>query len=148
MAWNVQIKAAVVAADEREAGERAHLNFGHTFAHAIEATGRYGAAVKHGEAVALGMVAAATFALRRGICDASVLDRIVAGCTAVGLPTQLKALAPNAMLLKAMALDKKVRDGRIRLVLPTRMGQVTIIDDAEPAEVAAAWDSLREPPKS
>ena len=148
VAWNVQIKAAVVAADEREAGERAHLNFGHTFAHAIEATGRYGAAVKHGEAVALGMVAAATFALRRGICDASVLDRIVAGCTAVGLPTQLKALAPNAMLLKAMALDKKVRDGRIRLVLPTRMGQVTIIDDAEPAEVAAAWDSLREPPKS
>ena len=143
VSWNVGIKAAVVAADEREAGERAHLNFGHTFAHAIEATGRYGTAVKHGEAVALGMVAAASFAVKRKLCGASVLERIVAGCTAVGLPTQLARLAPNAMLLKAMALDKKVRDGKLRLVLPTRMGAVTIVDDAEPAEVAEAWDAIR-----
>jgi 3-dehydroquinate synthase len=139
---NVQIKADVVAADEREAGERAHLNLGHTFAHAIEATSNYGTTYKHGEAVALGMIAAARFAAARRVCDASVPERIVEGCAAVGLPTRAQRLAPPPALLKAMMLDKKVRDGRIRLVLPTRIGGVTIVDDAGPEELAAAWASL------
>ena len=141
--WNVRIKAAVVQADEKEAGERAHLNLGHTFAHAIEATGNFGTKYKHGEAVSLGMVAAASLAVNRGLCDGSVLDRIVAGCTAVGLPVQARHLAPDAVLLKAMALDKKVQAGRLRLVLPVRMGQVTIVNDATADEVKAAWSSLR-----
>lgn len=141
---NVQIKADVVMADEREAGERAHLNLGHTFAHAIEATAAFGTRYKHGEAVSLGMVAAASFAVARGMCGASVLERTIAACEAVGLPTSSKHLAPNAMLLKTMAMDKKVRDGRLRLVLPTRIGAVTIIDDATAEEVAGAWDALRQ----
>ncbi|MEM6459039.1 MAG: 3-dehydroquinate synthase [Planctomycetota bacterium] len=140
---NVRIKAAVVGADEREAGPRAHLNYGHTFAHAIEATSRFGTTYKHGEAVALGMVAAGVFAVGRRLCDPTVLDRVVAGCTAVGLPTSAKHLAPNTLLLKAMALDKKVKGGRLRLVLPTEIGSVTIVDDAKPEEVAAAWDAIR-----
>jgi 3-dehydroquinate synthase len=140
---NVRIKAAVVEADEREAGERAHLNFGHTFAHAIEATSKYGTTYKHGEAVALGMVAAAHLAARRGLCDGSVLPRIVTACEAVGLPTSAQKLAPTLLLLKTMLLDKKVRAGRLRLVLPTRIGQVVIVDDATGDEVGAAWDAVR-----
>ncbi|MEL7087077.1 MAG: 3-dehydroquinate synthase family protein, partial [Planctomycetota bacterium] len=140
---NVQIKADVVMADEKEAGERAHLNLGHTFAHAIEATARFGTPYKHGEAVSLGLIAAASFAVNRGLCDGSVLAQTIAGCAAVGLPTRAKHLAPDAILLKTMAMDKKVRGGKIRLVLPTAMGRVTIIDDATADEVAAAWATIR-----
>ncbi len=143
IARNVKIKADVVVADEREAGERAHLNFGHTFAHAIEATAAFGTRFKHGEAVAIGMVAAARCAQRRGLCDAAVGDRIVAAVEAVGLPSRGDGLADDAILLKAMAMDKKVRDGRIRLVLPTRIGEVVIVDDADADQVAAAWAAVR-----
>ncbi|MEM9417446.1 MAG: 3-dehydroquinate synthase [Planctomycetota bacterium] len=140
---NVEIKAAVVMADEKEAGVRAHLNLGHTFAHAIEATSQFGTKYKHGEAVSLGMVAATAFAVNRKMCPANLLDRVIAGCEAVGLPTSSKHLAPDAILLKTMAMDKKVRGGRIRLVLPTEMGAVTMVDDATREEVAAAWATLR-----
>ena len=139
---NVRIKAAVVEADEREAGERAHLNFGHTFAHAIEATSRYGTRYKHGEAVALGMVAATRFALARKLCPPDTLDALTATLAAVELPTRSDSLPPVPLLIKAMRMDKKVRDGRVRLVLPTRIGGVTLIDDAAPDEVAAAWQAV------
>ncbi|MEM1446939.1 MAG: 3-dehydroquinate synthase [Planctomycetota bacterium] len=140
---NVEIKASVVMADEKEAGVRAHLNLGHTFAHAIEATSQFGTKYKHGEAVSLGMVAATAFAVNRRLCSAELLDQVMTGCAAVGLPTTAKHLAPDAILLKTMAMDKKVRGGRIRLVLPTRMGEVTIVDDATPDEVKAAWAVVR-----
>lgn len=140
---NVEIKAAVVMADEKEAGERAHLNLGHTFAHAIEATGQFGTKYKHGEAVSLGMVAATAFAVNRKLCSPDLLDRVIAGCAAVGLPTSAKHLAPDAILLKTMALDKKVQAGRLRLVLPVRMGEVTIVADARAEEVKAAWSTVR-----
>ncbi|MEM1108031.1 MAG: 3-dehydroquinate synthase [Planctomycetota bacterium] len=140
---NVEVKASVVMADEKEAGVRAHLNLGHTFAHAIEATSRFGTKYKHGEAVSLGMVAATAFAVNRKLCPPELLDRVVAGCEAVGLPTSAEHLAPDTLLLKTMAMDKKVRDGRVRLVLPVRMGQVTIVDDATAEEVKAAWATLR-----
>lgn len=143
IARNVQIKADVVVADEREAGERAHLNFGHTFAHAIEATSRFGTAYKHGEAVAIGMVAAARCAEARGLCDASVGDRVAAVLDTVGLPTRGGGLADDAILLKVMAMDKKVQGGKIRLVLPTRLGEVVIVDDATADEVVAAWAAVR-----
>lgn len=140
---NVQIKANVVMADEREAGERAHLNLGHTFAHAIEATAQFGTKYKHGEAVSMGLVAAASFAVNRGLCDASMLEHTIAGCDAVGLPTRAEHLAPDPILLKTMAMDKKVKGGKIRLVLPTAMGKVTIVNDATADEVAAAWAAIR-----
>ena len=140
---NVEIKASVVMADEKEAGVRAHLNLGHTFAHAIEATSQFGTRYKHGEAVSLGMVAATAFAVNRRLCPPELLDQVMTGCAAVGLPTTAKHLAPDAILLKTMAMDKKVRGGRIRLVLPTRMGEVTIVDDATADEVKAAWAVVR-----
>ncbi len=139
---NVRIKADVVMADEREAGERAHLNFGHTFAHAIEATAQFGDKYKHGEAVSLGMVAAATLAADAGLCDASVPKRIAQAVEAVGLPAA-GTLAPMPILLKAMGHDKKVQGGKIRLVLPTAIGAVTIRDDQPAERIAAAWDAIR-----
>ncbi|MEM1445306.1 MAG: 3-dehydroquinate synthase [Planctomycetota bacterium] len=139
---NVRIKAAVVMADEREAGERAHLNFGHTFAHAIEATTQFGGKYKHGEAVSIGMVAAATLAAEVGLCDASVPQRIAAAVDRVGLP-RAGALAPTPLLLKAMGHDKKVKSGKIRLVLPTTIGAVTIRDDIPVEQIATAWDAVR-----
>lgn len=141
--WNVKIKAAVVMADEKEAGERAHLNLGHTFAHAIEATSRFGTTYKHGEAVALGLIAATVFAVNRKLCSPELLDRVVAGCAAVGLPTSAEQLAPDPILLKTMAMDKKVRGGKVRLVLPAKMGEVEIVNDATADEVAAAWSAVR-----
>ncbi len=140
---NVRIKAAVVMADERERGERAHLNYGHTFAHAIEATSKFGGQYKHGEAVAIGMVAAATLAAELGMCDSSVVARVRDALTRVGLPTS-GVLAPTAMLMKTMGHDKKVQAGRLRLVLPTKVGAVAIRDDVAPEAVAAAWESVRD----
>jgi len=143
--WNVQIKADVVMADEKEAGQRAHLNFGHTFAHAIEATQAYGAAdgYHHGEAVSLGMVAATNLAVTAGRCEGEILDRLIALLDRIGLPTRSEQLVDNPTLLKTMQLDKKVADGRIRLVLPDGMGAVSIVNDTPTDEIAAAWDALR-----
>ncbi|MHC4995376.1 MAG: 3-dehydroquinate synthase [Planctomycetota bacterium] len=138
---NVEIKAAVVTEDEKESGVRAHLNFGHTFAHAIEATGGYGE-VHHGEAVSLGMVAASKMAEGLGLCDASVTEQLTALLDAIGLPTR-DDLPDNDTLLASMMHDKKVKDNRINFVLPTRLGEVIIKNDVPTEAVAAAWDHIR-----
>jgi 3-dehydroquinate synthase len=138
---DVEIKAAVVMEDEREAGVRAHLNFGHTFAHAIETTTGYGH-VQHGEAVALGMLAATRTAVEMGLCHDELLDRLAALIEAAGLPVRA-ALPCDEELDAAMRLDKKVAGARIRFVLPERMGQVTIRDDVPPECVHAGWRAIR-----
>lgn len=138
---NVRIKAAVVMEDEKEAGVRAHLNYGHTFAHAIEAGTEYGRYL-HGEAVSLGMVAAARLAADTGRCDASVADRLTALLDKVGLPTSADDLPATEKLMDIMRSDKKVADGKVRLVLPDRLGAVSIVSDTPDERVAAAWDSL------
>jgi len=138
---NVEIKADVVRADEREAGVRAHLNFGHTFAHAIEATSGYGT-VLHGEAVGLGMLAAAELAVQLGVGDRGVRERLEALVAAAGLPTRAE-LAHDAALQAAMALDKKVADSRIRFVVVPQLGEAEIRDDASASAITAAWDSIR-----
>ncbi|MEM9415440.1 MAG: 3-dehydroquinate synthase [Planctomycetota bacterium] len=143
---NVAIKAAVVQEDEKEQGVRAHLNFGHTFAHAIEATQDKSADAdpySHGEAVALGMVAATRLAVDAGRCDASVWDQLVALLKRLGLPTSSDRLADDDTLLGVMRSDKKVRDGRVRLVLPDRLGAVSVVDDTPDDAIRAAWGSLR-----
>ena len=139
---NVRIKAAVVMEDEKEAGVRAHLNFGHTFAHAIEAGTQYGL-YRHGEAVSLGMVAAARLASACGRCDSSVVDRLVALLNKIGLPTKANDLPANDKLMTIMRSDKKVIDGRVRLVLPDSLGAVSVVNDIPDDAVAGAWDSLR-----
>jgi 3-dehydroquinate synthase len=132
-----RMKAAIVAADERETGDRALLNFGHTFGHALEAETGFGERLLHGEAVALGMVLAFDFAVRLGLASGQDSHRVRQHLAAAGLPTELGAigLSGNAAdrLLVHMGKDKKVRDGAMTLVLPRRIGDVFVMRDA-PAE--------------
>jgi 3-dehydroquinate synthase len=123
-----RIKADVVAADEREAGLRAILNFGHTIGHAVEALARYGK-VRHGEAVGMGMIAATRLGEAMGVTDPALLPRLTRLLERSGLPTRLPALAAEDCLEK-IKTDKKTRDGRARFVLPVRLGETTIRDDA------------------
>ncbi|WP_034917584.1 3-dehydroquinate synthase [Erwinia sp. 9145] len=120
-----ELKAAVVAADEREMGQRALLNLGHTFGHAIEAHMGYGNWL-HGEAVAAGMVMAARTAERLGQFSAADTDRIIALLTHAGLPVN----GPQSMAAEAylphMMRDKKVLAGELRLVLPRAMGNAEV----------------------
>ncbi len=140
--WNVQIKADVVMADEKEAGERAHLNFGHTFAHAIEAISGYGH-YEHGEAVSLGMIAATQLAVAQKRCDQQLLTRLKALLDQIGLPTAAADLPPVEALMDAMLLDKKVKDGKLRLVLPDKLGGVSVVSDVSADAVISAWQSVR-----
>ncbi len=135
VAHNVRIKAVVVAADPLERGERAHLNFGHTFGHAVERISDY--AVPHGAAVALGMVAACSLAVDLGMLDPRSNDRVVKLIARAGLPTGGLDLDVDAVV-DAMAYDKKVEGGKVRLVLPDRIGHVVVRDDVPRAPIAAA----------
>jgi len=134
-----RMKAEIVAADERETGDaRALLNFGHTFGHALEAETGFGDALLHGEAVALGMVLAFDFAVRLGICSGQDATRVRRHIAAMGLPTELAAIGLNGKadaLLGHMGKDKKVRDGRITLILPRRIGDAYVTRDATSADL-------------
>ncbi|HLI20158.1 MAG TPA: 3-dehydroquinate synthase [Stellaceae bacterium] len=144
-------KAAVVAVDERETGERQLLNFGHTFGHALEAETGFGDALLHGEAVAMGMRLAFGLSAKLGICPEESVARVRRHYAAVGLPVELKQIANGrhfapADLLRHMSKDKKVRDGRITLILAHDIGDAFISRDVErgtleaflAAEIAAA----------
>jgi 3-dehydroquinate synthase len=135
IAHNVAIKARVVEADPFEKGERAHLNFGHTFGHAIETVSHY--EYSHGECVALGMVAAARAAERLGMIDAATRGRIVHVIKAAGLPVAGMTLDVDEVV-GSMYFDKKVRGGRLRFILPDRLGHVVIRDDVPEGVVREA----------
>ena len=128
-------KARIVAADEREGGLRAILNLGHTFGHAIETAQGYGHCL-HGEAVAMGMVLAARLSAERGRLTPAEVDELVAWLDAVGLPTIPPDDMPVADWLAHMARDKKVVNGRLRLVLLNAIGQAAIVDDVSQRELA------------
>src|SRR5438270_11005793 len=119
---SVEIKAGVVAADERETGRRAILNFGHTVAHAVEATVKF--AVLHGEAVAIGMAYEARLAEVLGIAAAGTADRIRKLLERYGLPLELPESATADALLATMQLDKKARAGTVRFALPEAVGRM------------------------
>jgi len=140
VAHNVAIKARVVEADPFERGERAHLNFGHTFGHAIETVSRY--SYSHGECVALGMVAATRLATDLGMLDETSRRRILAIIERAKLPVRGISL-PTKDIVDNMMFDKKVRGGKVRFVLPDRIGHVIIRDDIPPTAVMRAVDSLR-----
>jgi 3-dehydroquinate synthase len=137
---NVAIKARVVEADPFEHGQRAHLNFGHTFGHAIETVSHY--SYSHGECVALGMVAAARMATDLGMLDDASAKRIVSVIQAAQLPTGGMKLSTRDVV-DAMIFDKKVKAGKVRFVLPDRIGNVVIRDDVPVEFVTRAVDSLR-----
>lgn len=138
---SVEIKAAVVAQDEREAGRRAILNFGHTVGHAIEATSRY--EVLHGEAVAIGMVYEARLAESLGIAAAGTAQHITGLLERFRLPVERPEGNRVDDLIEAMRADKKGRAGAIRCALPQQIG--TIHGDATRGwTVAVKEDQLRE----
>jgi 3-dehydroquinate synthase len=126
-------KARVVAADEREGGLRAILNYGHTLGHVVETLSGYGTWL-HGEAVALGMVAAGELAVEMGLWEAAEQDRQKAVIARAGLPLRWPPLDVEAVL-RTLKSDKKVREGRVRFVLPTGIGTVVIRDDVEAARI-------------
>ncbi len=136
-------KAAIVMRDEREDGERALLNLGHTFAHAIErVTGYDGARIVHGEAVAIGMALAFRFSQKLGLCNGQDVQRVVAHLDAVGLPTRLGQV-PGGVggvepLMEAMAQDKKVVAGALTFILASGIGR-SHIAPAVPADAVRAF---------
>src|SRR5213594_4473664 len=123
------IKSAVVSKDEREGDRRRILNFGHTVGHALETLTGY-RRYKHGEAVAIGMVAAAGLASRLGLAGKVVVGRIRNLVQGAGLPADIPAHSTTA-LIHAMRQDKKVKDRRIHFVLPTQIGKVTVVPIGE-----------------
>jgi 3-dehydroquinate synthase len=134
IARSCQLKANVVEQDEREeTGLRAVLNYGHTFAHAFETVGGYGAWL-HGEAVAAGMICASRLGQRRGLIGTEVTKRQQHLLAAFGLPTVLESYPVDA-LLAVMANDKKAEGGRLRFILPRRLGEVALFDDVPEEEV-------------
>jgi 3-dehydroquinate synthase len=131
-----EIKSEVVAKDERESGLRAILNFGHTVGHAIETAENY--TVRHGHAVAIGMVYASRLAQRTGLCDASVPERVEQLIRSYGLPADLSALGRRpsvAGLMDTMQIDKKAEGGKVKFVLPKKLGEVVITKEWEESQL-------------
>ncbi|MGF1445438.1 MAG: 3-dehydroquinate synthase [Pikeienuella sp.] len=129
------MKAAIVARDEREAGERALLNLGHTFGHALEAATGFGDRLLHGEAVAIGLGLAAEVSARAGFCAQEVPVRVAAHLAEMGLPRRLADIAgplPEADgLFALMAQDKKVKAGRLAFVLLRGVGEAFLTREAD-----------------
>ena len=131
-----ELKAGVVAADERESGVRSLLNFGHTFGHAIEAGTGYGAWL-HGEAIAVGMVMAVELSARAGLLAAADVHRVRSLLSRAGLPVTGPVLSTER-LLELMALDKKVAGGRMRFVVLEAIGRAALHADLEERQVREA----------
>jgi len=125
-----QNKAEVVAQDEHEGGIRAILNFGHTFGHAIETAQGYGNWL-HGEAVGAGMAMAADLSMRRGDISKNDLDRIIQLLTRAHLPTKAPKDMTSEQFVELMGVDKKVLDGRLRLVLLESLGKAIVTSDID-----------------
>jgi 3-dehydroquinate synthase len=132
-------KAAIVARDERESGERALLNLGHTFGHAFEAAAGYSERLLHGEAVAFGTVLAFGFSALRGLTTPAVAERVTRHLAAVGLPVAARdlqgPLPDAARLMELIAQDKKVRRGLLTFILVRGIGQAFVARDVDPAAV-------------
>jgi 3-dehydroquinate synthase len=160
---NVQIKAGIVAQDERETtGLRALLNFGHTVGHAIETlmsreetgrmpvphgtTGRmpvpHEGPWRHGEAVGTGMVAAAEISVAAGRLGRAAAERIIALIERMGLPLHAPLAGSREQILQLMSVDKKVAAGKLRFVLADRIGDAHLYDDVQPAWIEAGLDRV------
>lgn len=136
IARSVGAKARTVAADERETtGQRALLNLGHTFGHALEAEAGFSDRLLHGEAVATGIALAFRFSAERGLCSHQEADRVTAHLSAVGLPITFNA--DPAALVAHMRHDKKARGGRVPFILARGIGRAFVAEDVELIEVEA-----------
>lgn len=139
LADSVRLKAAIVAADEREGGLRRVLNFGHTIGHALEAETKYRKFL-HGEAVAWGMVAATYIALATGRLNSVVAGRITDAVLGLGKLPQVSVRGSN--ILKGLRADKKTLDGVVHFVLPTAIGKVEVVNDVPEKVVLAAVQEI------
>jgi 3-dehydroquinate synthase len=141
IATSCRMKAAIVARDERESGERALFNLGHTFGHALEAAAGFSDRLLHGEAVALGIALAAEFSVRLGVLAPETAARAIGHLGRAGLPVRLDEVAgdwPDAdALLDLMAQDKKVKRGKLNLILLRDIGHAYIAPDIDPAPLRA-----------
>jgi 3-dehydroquinate synthase len=143
IATSCRAKAGVVSRDERETGERALLNLGHTFGHALEAATGFSDRLFHGEGVAIGMTLAAQFSARLGMIGEADAARVERHLVEAGLPTRLQDIAGFAQeglsdadaLMALMAQDKKVKRGKLTFILLEAVGRAVIAKDVEPAPV-------------
>jgi 3-dehydroquinate synthase len=153
IARNVRIKATIVERDEREEqdqGGRALLNLGHTFAHAIETLPTLSpdanpghAPLQHGEAVALGLLAAAATSEAAGHATSPQIAQTAALISTCGLPSRVAGLPPSTELLARMAHDKKVQGGKLRLILPVAPGRAAVFAGVPEPAITAGWDAIR-----
>ena len=147
VARGVEMKADIVARDETEEGDRALLNLGHTFGHALEAaTGYDGARLVHGEGVAIGCALAFDLSARLGLVAQEAPSRVAAHLAAVGLPSRLRdipGLPNDEALITLMGQDKKVRDGRLRFVLARGIGAAFVADEVPLDAVSATLAASR-----
>ena len=143
IAESCRAKAAIVARDERETGDRALLNLGHTFGHALEAATGFSDRLFHGEGVSIGMVLAAEFSAELGMIAAADAARVTKHLAESGLPTRLQDIAGFAQegladadaLMALMAQDKKVKRGRLTFILLEALGRAVIVNDVDPQTV-------------
>ena len=141
-----QAKAEIVAADEREAGQRALLNLGHTFAHAFEAVAGYDGRLLHGEAVSAGLVCAFAFSRQLGLCSGQDVERGEAHLTAMGMPASADELpagqAAPQVLIDHMRKDKKARQGKLTFILARQIGEAFVDRNIDEAELNRFLESL------
>ncbi|MFD1880978.1 3-dehydroquinate synthase [Paracoccus pacificus] len=135
VAHSVQMKADIVARDETEEGDRALLNLGHTFGHALEAATGYSERLLHGEGVAVGCALAFELSARLGLCSQEEPSRVAAHLAAMGLPSRLRdipaELPDDESLIRLMGQDKKVRDGKLRFILARGIGKAFVAEDVD-----------------
>jgi len=147
VAHSVAMKAGIVARDETEQGDRALLNLGHTFGHALEAATGYSDRLLHGEGVAIGCALAFDLSARLGLCPQEDPSRVGAHLAAMGMPARLSDIPgelPNdAGLITLMGQDKKVVDGRLRLILARGIGRAFVASDIDPGAIAATLSQTR-----
>jgi 3-dehydroquinate synthase len=141
IATSCRMKAEIVARDERENGERALLNLGHTFGHALEAGAGFSQRLLHGESIAIGMCLAFTFSARLGLLPLADAERVKQHLAVVGLPTRIADVpggVPDTDTLMALiAQDKKVKRGKLTFILARSIGETFVANDVDAAEVRA-----------
>lgn len=147
---SVAMKAGIVQRDETEQGERALLNLGHTFGHALESATGYGDRLLHGEGVAIGCALAFELSARLGLCSQETPSRVAAHLAAMGLPSRIADipgdLPDDEVLIGLMAQDKKVQDGKLRFVLAHGIGRAFVTDAVAPDALRAVLAQSRNQP--
>lgn len=144
VAQAIQVKIRIVQEDPFEAGRRKVLNLGHTFAHALEQVSGY--RLRHGEAVAIGLAAAARLSARLGCCASALPERVEAVLAAVGLPTRIPGELDRTALLQAMARDKKRTAGRLRFILLREVGDAFLSEPVPDAVLQETLAAVSGPP--